>query len=102
GLSRIFNSDQVIRELETEMEAEGIGPEEMELAFNFLSSAGTYLVVVAIISLVVGIIATILLIGDKKPKAAGILLIISSIIVLLASLFLGFFAFLFYLIAGIM
>lgn len=102
GLSRIFTNQEFINEFKLEMQAEGIGSEDMELVFGFFSSAGTFLLVVAIISLIVGIIATILLIGDKKPKAAGILLIITSVIVLLASLFSGFFAFLFYLIAGIM
>src|SRR5699024_5654636 len=95
------NSNE-INEIKDQMLADGFGPEEVDLAFNFLHASSTYFIIVAIVSLIVGIIAMILLIGDKKPKAAGILLIVSSIIILFASIFMGFFSFLFYLIAGIM
>lgn len=101
-LSKGLSNTNEINEIKDQMLADGFGPEEVDLAFNFLHASSTYFIIVAIVSLIVGIIAMILLIGDKKPKAAGILLIVSSIIILFASIFMGFFAFLFYLIAGIM
>lgn len=101
-LSKGLSNSNEINEIKDQMLADGFGPEEVDLAFNFLHASSTYFIIVAIVSLIVGIIAMILLIGDKKPKAAGILLIVSSIIILFASIFMGFFAFLFYLIAGIM
>jgi len=69
---------------------------------NIFAGFGWFLTFISIVGIVVGIIAIIFLKDNKKPKAAGIILIVGSIIILLATIGMGFFSFVLYLIAGIM
>ena len=99
--SAIFENPEILDAVQEEMVQEGFSFADINQSISLISSLSTYLTFIAIVSVIVGIIAIILLMGDKKPKAAGILLIIASVIVLVASVGTGFFAFVFYLIAGI-
>lgn len=102
GMSAFFKIEDFENEFVDEMATEGISAEESLAVLELFQSASTYFGIIAIISTIIGIVGTILFIGDKRSKAAGILLIIGAIIVLFASIGSGFFAFVFYLIAGIM
>ncbi|WJE16063.1 DUF4064 domain-containing protein [Halobacillus sp. ACCC02827] len=68
---------------------------------TMFESLGQFVLIASIVGLAVGILALIFLIGNKKPKAAGIMLIVSAIVLTLATLFLGIFGGAAYLVAGI-
>ncbi|RFA33681.1 hypothetical protein CAI16_13710 [Virgibacillus dokdonensis] len=79
------------------------GVEELnEQEFKTVLETGTnYLFFVFLVQIALGVLALFFLIGDKKPKAAGILLIVTAIVGTIASLFFGIFGGAAYLIAGI-
>ncbi|AUJ25973.1 DUF4064 domain-containing protein [Virgibacillus dokdonensis] len=79
------------------------GVEELnEQEFKTVLETGTnYLFFVFLVQIALGTLALFFLIGDKKPKAAGILLIVTAIVGTVASLFFGIFGGAAYLIAGI-
>ncbi|NWO13916.1 DUF4064 domain-containing protein [Virgibacillus sp.] len=79
------------------------GVEELnEQEFKTVLETGTnYLFFVFLVQIALGALALFFLIGDKKPKAAGILLIVTAIVGTVASLFFGIFGGAAYLIAGI-
>lgn len=97
----IFKNPEILSDIENDLANEGFGVQEITESIAVLDYLSTYLTVVAGISIVIGIIAIFLLIGDKKAKAAGILLIVGAVLILVSSIGAGFFAFVFYLIAGI-
>ncbi|WP_117161674.1 DUF4064 domain-containing protein [Paraliobacillus sp. X-1268] len=71
----------------------------------FLDSFGTtgiILLIGSILAIAVGVVAMVLLRGNKKPKVAGIMFIVTAVLVAVISLGTGVIAGAFYLIAGIM
>lgn len=63
---------------------------------------GIFLIIVSIIAIIVGIISIVLIKGNKKPKAAGIMLIITAIVISVITSGGGIIGGIFYLITGIM
>lgn len=76
--------------------------EEFEMAMNLLGTGGWILIASAIGAIVLGIVAMILLKGNRKPVIAGIIFIATAVIVSIVTTGIGILAGLFYLIAGIM
>lgn len=102
GFNSLMKMQDFQEEFFNEMATEGISAEESSLVLDMFQSGGTYLGIVAILSTIAGLIGVLLFVGDKHSKTAGIILIIAAVVVLLASIGTGLFAFIFYLIAGIM
>ncbi|MBP1948606.1 DUF4064 domain-containing protein [Virgibacillus litoralis] len=99
----LFNNEQVLNEASDEiMQQPGMGTGDMQAMLEVLQGGGLVLAVVSIIALVLGIISIILVKGDKKPKAAGIILIVTSVLAAIITVGAGIFSGIFYLVAGIM
>ncbi|MEI3607432.1 DUF4064 domain-containing protein [Pseudogracilibacillus sp. SE30717A] len=81
---------------------DGYGSPEELFVINIMTGIGWFLAILSFFALIAGIIALFFFKGNKKPKPASIILIITSVIVLLGTFGMGFFAFLCYLVAGIM
>ncbi|MFB4167936.1 DUF4064 domain-containing protein [Virgibacillus sp. JSM 102003] len=99
----LFNNEQILNEASDEMmQQPGMGTGDMQAMLEVLQGGGLVLAIVSIIALVLGIISIILVKGDKKPKAAGIILIVTSVLAAIITVGAGIFSGIFYLIAGIM
>src|SRR5699024_3630053 len=77
--SAIFKNPEILAETTDEMMQEGFTMDDINQSFALLNSVSTYLTVIASISLIIGVIALFLLIGDRKAKVAGITLIVASV-----------------------
>lgn len=102
GWSSLFGSNVIKEEVLNDPSLNSADMSDIMTGFAILEGSGWFIVVIAVISLIVGILGIIFFMGNKKPKAAGIILIIGSVIVLVGSIGTGFFSFITYLIAGIM
>lgn len=99
----LFNNEELLNDINNEVQSEPqISASDFEAFVDMLGGGGWILAIVSIISVILGIIAIILVKGNKKPKAAGIILIVTSVIVALVTLGAGIISGIFYLIAGIM
>ncbi|MFD1038922.1 DUF4064 domain-containing protein [Virgibacillus byunsanensis] len=78
-------------------------PETVNVAqiIDFINGASLYLLIVTGVCAALGILAILFLVGNKKPKAAGIILIVTAVIGTLATVFMGIFGGIAYLVAGI-
>lgn len=76
--------------------------EEFETAMDMLGAGGWIVLLSAIAAIVLGIVAMVLLKGNKKPVIAGIIFLATAIIISITTTGLGVIAGIFYLIAGIM
>lgn len=65
-------------------------------------SAGSYLVILGIIASILGIIAVLTIVKNKKPVLSGIMFIIAALVIGLGTIGFGFVPGLLFLIAGIM
>lgn len=101
------NDPQVRQELENfmnspEMQMEGEASNlDVGQIMDAIGSFAVFVLIAALIAMALGILAAIFLKGDKKPKAAGIILIITAIVMTFATVFIGIFGGVAYLIAGI-
>ena len=103
GLFRmIFGMEEFQTELMNDPSINELSQQEAQLALDIVGSMGTAIIVISVISIIAGIIASILFKGDNKPKAAGIILLIVGIITTLITFGGAIFASVFYIIAGIM
>ncbi|MGE6752705.1 DUF4064 domain-containing protein [Rossellomorea sp. NPDC071047] len=69
---------------------------------NAAESAGSYLVILGIIASILGIIAVLTIVKNKKPVLSGIMFIIASLVIGIGTIGFGFIPGLLFLIAGIM
>lgn len=90
----IFDESIEMNELDGAMTSQEI-LESMDTIFPVL-------ILSALVSTIIGIVAVFLLRGNKQPFAAGLVLIIGAVIVLVSSFATGFLAVILYVIAGIM
>ncbi|QKY71069.1 DUF4064 domain-containing protein [Lentibacillus sp. CBA3610] len=93
--------DQTSEELKQQPD---INSGDVEVALEALQGSGQgsgwFLIIASVIAVIMGIVAIILVKGNKKPKAAGIILIVAAVLGSLTVL--GIFGGIFLLIAGIM
>ncbi|TGB01937.1 DUF4064 domain-containing protein [Halobacillus salinus] len=73
----------------------------MDQMFDFMGAFALFILVVSFIAVGLAILSIYFLKGNKKPKAAGIILIITAVVFTLATLFIGLFGSVAFLIAGI-
>lgn len=90
--------EQLIEEVMQEEQETALSAQEVTTA---LESGATTLLIVSIVGIVLGGISIFLLIGNKKPKTAGIILLITAVLGTVLTAFFGLFAGAAYLIAGI-
>ncbi|MFD1020732.1 DUF4064 domain-containing protein [Thalassobacillus hwangdonensis] len=68
---------------------------------EMLSNGVQTFIIITVIATILGILAVMLLKGDKKPKTAGAILLVTSVLAAIITLGVGVFPALFYFIAGI-
>lgn len=98
------NNRDVMEEMMTESgdPTTDLTMDEFDTMIDMLGAGGWIVLVSAIAAIVLGIVAMVLLKGNKKPVIAGIIFIATAVIVSITTTGLGIIAGLFYLIAGIM
>ena len=69
---------------------------------NSLAAGGWTLIITSLIALILGIIATVFIKGNKKPKAAGIIFIVTAVVITIVTFGAAILPGIFFLIAGIM
>ncbi|WP_407271691.1 DUF4064 domain-containing protein [Radiobacillus sp. PE A8.2] len=96
------NEDMFREEMENAEQGSEVPMADMDALFDMIGSGGTLLLIVSLVATVLGIVAMILLRGNKNPKLAGIILIVVSVAVALITVGAAIFPGIFYLVAGIM
>ncbi|MCA1062704.1 DUF4064 domain-containing protein [Rossellomorea sp. AcN35-11] len=84
------------------LQAEGMTPGDMASVMSVAESMGSYLVILGIIASILGIIAVVFIVKNKKPVLAGVMFIIAALVIGLGTIGFGFVPGLLFLIAGIM
>ncbi|OZU87747.1 hypothetical protein CIL03_15385 [Virgibacillus indicus] len=101
----LHNNEGLIEDILNEETAQDF-PEISMMNFNdfirVMGEAGWQIVIISLIAIMLGIVAMVLLKGNKKPTAAGIIFIATTVIVAFINMPIGIFAGIFYLIAGIL
>ncbi|PAV28118.1 hypothetical protein CIL05_18605 [Virgibacillus profundi] len=69
---------------------------------NYMGEFGWQIAIASVIAIVLGIVAMVLLRGNKKPKAAGIIFIVAIVVVAFTNIGLAVMGGIFYLIAAIL
>ncbi|ANU14423.1 hypothetical protein B481_0177 [Planococcus halocryophilus Or1] len=98
------NNRGIMEESFNEMATENpdLGMGDFEEMLDMLGTGGWFLTVASVVAIILGIVAMVLLKGNKKPVVAGIIFIATAVIVAFVSGGAGILAGIFYLIAGIM
>ncbi|EDL65789.1 hypothetical protein BSG1_16075 [Bacillus sp. SG-1] len=76
--------------------------EDTNYIMQMIDSMGPFLIGLGLISAILGLVAVVLIKGNKKPVLAGILFILAALVVGLGTFGAGFLPGLLFLIAGIM
>ena len=103
-----MNSPEVMSQIEEGMESDpnlqesGMTAGDMSVIMETAESMGSYLVILGIIASILGIIAVITIVKNKKPVLSGIMFILAALVVGLGTIGFGFIPGLLFLIAGIM
>ncbi|MGG1632622.1 MULTISPECIES: DUF4064 domain-containing protein [Rossellomorea] len=103
-----MSNPEVMSQLEEGMESDpNIQNAEMTAGdlssiINAAESTGSYLVILGIIASILGIIAVLTIVKNKKPVLSGIMFIIAALVIGLGTIGFGFVPGLLFLIAGIM
>lgn len=100
--NRDMVQDFLQKAAEQDPTAPPLSMEELNNTLDVAGSGGLFLTIVSIIAVILGIISIVLIKGNKKPKAAGIILIVTAVGVALFTFGGGILGGIFYLIAGIM
>lgn len=103
-LARMFNNEEFTNQLSEEARRTDpeVSMEEMQAVWDFFQGIGSYIAIVSIIGIILGIVSIVLVKGNKKPKAAGIILIVTAVLGTIISVGGGILSGVLYLIAGIM
>lgn len=75
---------------------------DLNSVLDSLGSGGMLLLIMSIVAIILGIVSIVLIKGNKKPKAAGIIFIATAVVFTVISFGMGLIGGIFYLIAGIM
>ncbi|ANU09637.1 hypothetical protein A1A1_16550 [Planococcus antarcticus DSM 14505] len=79
-----------------------IGTGDVEAMIDALGTGGWLLAIASVVAVILGIVAMVLLKGNKKPMVSGIIFIATAVIVAIVTGGAGIIAGIFYVIAGIM
>ncbi|MFC3039319.1 DUF4064 domain-containing protein [Virgibacillus xinjiangensis] len=98
------NNRSLFQQLPEELSQQGVEISEAELnsIVETMGNSGTLFLITSLAAIILGIVSLVLLRGNKKPKASGIILIVTAVISSIIMTIVGFAGGLFYLIAGIM
>ena len=98
------NNSEVVKEFYDEMvqQSPEIEIDDFQTFIDSMGTGGMMVLIVSLLAIAAGIVAMVLLKGNKKPKVAGIIFIVTPVIVVIAQGALVIFAGIFYIIAGIM
>ncbi|TMU87446.1 DUF4064 domain-containing protein [Bacillus sp. BHET2] len=102
------NSNETMSQLKEGMEndpnmqSSGMTAGDIDSIMAAAESMGSYLVILGIIASILGIIAVLTIVKNRKPVLSGILFIIASLVIGLGTVGFGFVPGLLFLIAGIM
>lgn len=99
-LIALFNNEQFIYEMEKETPPEDL--EYLYMGLDFINASGVIAIGITILAMILGIVSTVLLKGDKNPKVAGIILLSTSVLASVITLGAAIFPSIFLFIAGIM
>jgi hypothetical protein len=103
-----MSSPEVMSQIEEGMESDpnlqesGMTAGDMSSIMEAAESMGSYLVILGIIASILGIIAVMTIVKNKKPVLSGIMFIIAALVIGLGTVGFGFIPGLLFLIAGIM
>ncbi|WP_226674634.1 DUF4064 domain-containing protein [Rossellomorea aquimaris] len=103
-----MQSPDVMSQIEEGMESDpnlqesGMTAGDMNSIMEAAESMGSYLVILGIIASIIGIIAVLTIVKNRKPVLSGIMFIIAALIIGLGTVGFGFIPGLLFLIAGIM
>ncbi|MGG3916325.1 DUF4064 domain-containing protein [Rossellomorea vietnamensis] len=103
-----MNSPEVMSQIEEGMESDpnlqesGMTAGDMSAIMETAESMGSYLVILGIIASILGVIAVLTIVKNKKPVLSGIMFIIAALVIGLGTIGFGFIPGLLFLIAGIM
>ncbi|MRH43849.1 DUF4064 domain-containing protein [Aquibacillus halophilus] len=101
----LTNNEGLLQEIFDETTSEldpSVSVGSFEGFVDSLSSGGWFFLIASLVAFVLGIVAIILVKGNKMPKVAGIIFIILAVVGSFVTFGLGIIAGIFYLIAGIM
>ncbi|MFA9556575.1 DUF4064 domain-containing protein [Evansella sp. AB-rgal1] len=100
----LHDNEEMVRDIfyEIALEDPSLAISDIDSFISVLGSSGWVIAIVSFLAVALGIIAMILLRGNKNPKVAAILFLSTSIIIALVSFGIGLLPGVFYLIAGIM
>lgn len=96
------DSGEIQQLFEEVLQEEGTNEVSAEDLSQTVESAATTMLIVSIVSVILGLISIFLLVGNKKPKIAGVILLITAIGGTFLTMFFGSFGGVVYLVAGIM
>ncbi|GGM33869.1 hypothetical protein GCM10011351_19780 [Paraliobacillus quinghaiensis] len=104
GMLWMKNNSETVKEFYDDMVQQS--PEmDMPDYQTFIDSMGTggmMVLVVSLLAVILGIVAMVLLRGNKRPKVAAIIFVATAVIVVILLGYMGVFAGIFYIIAGIL
>jgi flagellar motor component MotA len=97
------NSDEIRNSVEQEFSNDPtLTAEDTNYILQMMDSMGPFLIGLGLISSILGLIAVLLIKGNKKPIVSGILFILAALVVGLGTVGIGFLPGILFLIAGIM
>lgn len=94
------NNEEALQEILAEDPDMGLG--SLETLTEAMGTGGWLIIIASMIAIILGVIAIILISGNKRPKMAGAIYIAVSIIGSIVTVGFGIIPGVFYLIAGIM
>ncbi|MBW3114564.1 MULTISPECIES: DUF4064 domain-containing protein [Bacillaceae] len=103
-----MQSPDVMSQIEEGMQSDpnlqesGMTAGDMNSIMEAAESMGSYLVILGIIASIIGIIAVLTIVKNRKPVLSGIMFIIAALIIGLGTVGFGFIPGLLFLVAGIM
>ena len=74
----LFNNEQILNEVKKELTGEDL--EALNLLAHSMNESGWFVIGTFLVGAFLGIVAVFLLIGNKKPLAAGIILFVSAVL----------------------
>ncbi|WP_077324215.1 DUF4064 domain-containing protein [Virgibacillus siamensis] len=98
----VLNNEQLMSNLANEMATPQMPASDIMTMFDTASGGIMLFGIISVVSLILGIVAAVMLKGNKKPKAAGIILIITSVLGTIVTVLGVVIPAIFLLIAGIM
>jgi len=104
GMLWMKNNSEVVKEFYNDMveQSPEMDMPEYQTFIDSMGTGGMMVLIVSLLAIVAGIVAMVLLKGNKKPKVAAIVFVATAVVVVIMLGMMGVFAGIFYIIAGIL